>query len=82
MDVIQVFDSRNYSNHTKVNTVPCMCAASLSFGQGVDGAARGEGGLKQYRAEFEFSMLERKVERDLLIRIGHVTKTLAHLHTM
>ena len=58
-----------------------MCAASLSFGQRVDGA-RGEGGLKQYLAEFEFSMLARTVERDLLIRIGHVTKTLAHLHTM
>ena len=59
-----------------------MCAASLSFGQRVDGAARGEGRLKHCQAEFEFSMLARKVERDLLIRIGHVTKTLAHLHTM
>ena len=31
LDVIQVLDSRNYFQSVKVNTVPCLCAATLSF---------------------------------------------------
>ena len=37
LNAIQVLDSRTIFNLAKVNTVPRMCAAALSFGQRVDG---------------------------------------------
>ena len=37
LDVIQVLDSRNYLYLAKVNKVPCICVAAISFGQRVDG---------------------------------------------
>ena len=37
LDVIQLLYSKNYFNFAKINIVPCICVATLSFGHRVDG---------------------------------------------